>query len=95
MAMALLGHFRLMNLFWIRLVLWAVVAALISRSSAPFALEDTVVTLFVMLAVLKQAPAEVAIWKRVCLTAGGSFQRDLFQSARKSSTCAPLLTVSL
>ena len=50
---------------------------------------------FVMLAVLKQAPAEVAIWKRVCLTAGGSFQRDLFQSARKSSTCAPLLTVSL
>ena len=50
---------------------------------------------FVMLAVLKQAPAEVAIWKRVVLTAGGSFQRDLFQSARKSSTCAPLLTVSL
>ena len=50
---------------------------------------------FVMLTVLKQAPAEVAILKRVVLTAGGSFQRDLFQSARKSSTCAPLLTVSL
>ena len=50
---------------------------------------------FVMLAVLKQAPAEVAIWKRIILTAGGSFQRYLFQSARKSSTCAPLLTVSL
>ena len=41
------------------------------------------------------APAEVAIWKRIVLTTGGSFQRYLFQSARKSSTCAPLLTVSL